>query len=105
MRDKIIVDKTKIPYRFAIDLGNQQFILDFKYNEILDVFTVSLFCDDILLAADEPIMYNFPLFKDIYQAKKFPIITIVPLDESNQTDLITWENFGKTIFLTLENGK
>lgn len=105
MRDKIIVDKSKIPYRFAIDLGNEQFILDFKYNEVLDVFTVSLFSGDTLLAADEPIMYNFPLFQDIYEAKKFPIVTIVPRDESSQTDLITWENFGKTVFLTLENGK
>lgn len=105
MRDRILIERDKIPYEFAIDLGSDQFVLKIKYNQYGDLFTISLYKNSKLIAADEPIMYNFPLFHDIYRKGDFPIFTIVPLDESNANDLITWENFNVSVFLTLENGK
>ena len=45
------------------------------------------------------------LFNDVYRNGDFPIVTIIPLDESNQTEQVTWDNFNETVFLSLENGK
>lgn len=105
MRDRILIEKDKIPYEFAIDLGSEQYVFKIKYNEYGDLFTISLYKDSKLIAADEPIMYNFPLFNDIYQKETFPIFTIVPLDESGGNDIVNWENFNVSVFLTLDNGK
>ena len=105
MKDRILIDKDKIPYQFAIDLGRQQFVFKAKYNKVADIFTLSLYKDKILICADEPIIYNIPLFNDVYRSGDFPIVTIIPLDESNQTDQVTWDNFNETVFLCLENGK
>lgn len=105
MKDRILIDKDKIPYEFAIDIGKQQFVFRVKYNSFADIFTLSLYKDKKLICADEPIMYNFPLFSDVYRAGDFPVLTIVPLDESEQTELVTWENFNKLVFLSIENGK
>ena len=105
LKDRILIEKDKIPYQFIIDLGQQQFTFKVKYNKFSDIFTLSLYKDNKLICADEPIMYNYPLFKDVYRSGDFPIITIIPLDEAEQTDIVTWENFNETVFLSIENGK
>lgn len=105
MRDRIIVKKELIPYGFHIALGKEKFNLRFAYNRQADLFTVSLYRDGILLCADEPVIYGVPLFRDIYESGKFPVLDIVPLDESGQEQEVTWKNFGETVFLTIENGK
>ena len=46
-----------------------------------------------------------PLFQEVYEAGKFPVLDIVPLDESGQENNVTWDNFGETVFLTIDNGK
>ena len=105
MRDKIIVKKELIPYGFHIALGKDKFNMRFAYNQQADLFTVSLYRDGILLCVDEPIIYGVPLFRDVYESGKFPVLDIVPVDESGQEQEVTWKNFGETVFLTIANGK
>ena len=66
---------------------------------------MSLYRDGKLLCYAEPIIYGVPLFRDVYEAGLFPALDIVPLDESGQEQEVTWENFGETVFLTIDNGK
>ncbi|MDO4330662.1 MAG: hypothetical protein Q4C66_15195 [Lachnospiraceae bacterium] len=103
MRDRIIVKKDQIPYGFHIALGKEKFNLRFLYNQTADLFTVSLYRDGTLLCADEPLIYGVPLFRDVYVSGKFPMIKVVPWDESENEEEVTWENFGSTVFLTIEN--
>ena len=105
MRDRIIVKKEQISYGFYIALGKDKFNLRFSYNTQEDLFTVSLYRDGKLLCYVEPIIYGVPLFRDVYEAGLFPALDIVPLDESGQEQEVTWENFGETVFLTIDNGK
>lgn len=105
MRDRIIVKKELIPYGFHIALGKEKFHMRFAYNKQADLFTVSLYRGEDLLCDSEPIIYGIPLFKDVYQSGKFPVLKIVPLDESGNEQEVTWENFGVTVFLTIDNGR
>lgn len=104
MRDRINVKKELLPYGFFIALGKDKFNLRFAYNRTADLFTVSLYRDGKQLCQCEPIIYGIPLFQDVYVSGLFPAIDIVPLDESGNENTVTWDNFGSTVFLTIENG-
>lgn len=105
MRDRIAVKKELIPYGFNIALGKDKFNMRFAYNQQADLFSVSLYRDGKLLCFAEPVIYGVPLFQDVYEAGGFPAVDIVPLDESEQEQEVTWKNFGETVFLTIDNGK
>lgn len=93
-----------IPYQFDIVLAGQQFTFAVDYNSEADLFTVSLYNSvGELLCAGEPLIYAFPLFHDVYRAGKFPTIDLIPLDESGHENAVTWNNFEKTVFLTIDN--
>ncbi|WOC33060.1 MULTISPECIES: phage baseplate plug family protein [Caproicibacterium] len=104
MRDRIEIDKDLIPYQFDITLAGQPFTVSVDYNRGVDLFTVSLYdSTGALLCAGEPLIYGSPLFRDVYRAGKFPVIDLVPLDESGHESAVTWDNFGKTVFLTIDD--
>lgn len=105
MRDRILVKKELIPYGFYIALGREKFNMQFAYNRQSDLFTISLLRDGVLLCEAEPIVYGVPLFQDVYDSRTFPALQVVPVDESGQDQAVTWENFGETVFLTINNGK
>lgn len=105
MRDRIIVKKEQIPYGFFIVLGKEKFNLRFSYNQSADLFTVSLYREGNLLCANEPLIYGVPLFQDVYRSGDFPAVNIVPWDESGEEKMVTWNNFGERVFLTLDNGR
>lgn len=105
MRDRINVNKQLIPYGFNIALGKERFNMRFAYNAASDLFTVSLYRDGKLLCLDEPVIYGVPLFRDVYESGRFPVLDIVPLDESGNEQEVTWKNFGSTVFLTIGNGR
>lgn len=104
MRDRIIVEKELLPYGFDILLGAELFTLFFKYNETADLFTVTLMKDDAVLVYDEPLIYGQVLFDNEYQSSIFPMLDIVPWDESGQETSVTYANFGETVFLTIQQG-
>lgn len=104
MRDRIEIKKSLIPYSFDILLGAEWFNLEFLYNQTDDLYTVTLSRDDEVLVYGEPLVYGMPLFADMYVSGKFPILEIVPFDESQQETEITKSNFEETVFLTIKDG-
>ena len=104
MKDRILIEKELIPYSFDILLGSDLFNFEIRYNKTADLFTVTLSKDDDVLVYDEPVIYGKILFEDLYQSGVYPMLDIVPLDESGQETAVTWENFNETVFLTIEQG-
>ena len=102
-RDRLLINKDLIPYRFSILLADELFEMQINYNEKCDIFTVSLYKDDELVCAAEPIIYGVPLFKDVYMIDKYPAIEIVPIDISGHEKNVTWDNLGVTVFLVIDN--
>lgn len=105
MRDRINIKKELVPYGFSITLGKEKFKLNLFYNRCSDLFTVSLYRDGVALCHNEPVVYGVPLFRDVYENGRFPVVDMVPLDESGNENEVTWKNFGATVFLTINNGK
>lgn len=103
MRDYIEVEKTDMPCSFDIVLGAEEFNLLFKYNEKSDLFTCTLSKNEKVLVYDEPLIYNVPLFKDVYNSENFPCLDIVPLDESGTENTVTYQNFGEKVLLTIDD--
>ena len=103
MRDCIEIEKTEIPCSFDIVLGAEEFNFTMKYNEQADLFTATLSKSDKVLVYDEPVIYGVPLFQDVYNAATFPCLSIVPYDESGSTDIVTYENFGSSVILTIDD--
>ena len=102
-RDRIIVEKSLIPCTFDILLGDELFNLTVNYNEKHDFFTVALGKDSETICEGEPLVYGFPLFRDIYQPDEYPGLDIIPIDDSGEQNTITFENFGEVVFLTVDN--
>lgn len=105
MRDRILVDKNLLPYSFDILLGAEWFELEFHYNKAADLFTVTLSKDESVIVHNEPIIYGVTLFSDLYQSGKYPMLDIVPIDESGQETAVTYDNFNETVFLTIKQGE
>ena len=103
-RDIFNINKNMIPYRFDIILAGEVFEIGVKYNNYADLFTMSLTKNKELICAGEPVIYGVPLFKDIYVSGKYPTLKIVPFDESNENKEVTWDNFGETVRLIIDNG-
>lgn len=102
-RDRILINKDMIPYKFSIPLNDNVFVLEIRYNTEADFFTVGLYDRDGRLISIEPLRYGAELFKPQYQAGIYPAIRIIPFDESGKESVITWDNFNKTVFLTIDN--
>ena len=103
MRDIIEVDKELLPYSFNIVLAGEEFNMEFMYNERANLFTCTLSKDGEVMVYNEPLVYGVELFADVYKADHFPALAIVPLDEAGNETEITYENFGKTVFLTIDD--
>ena len=102
MRDIIEVQKELMPYSFDIALAGEEYNLGFMYNKTADIFTCTLSKDNEILAI-EPIVYGVELFADVYISGKFPMLAIVPYDEAGIENKVTYENFNKTVFLTIND--
>lgn len=102
-KDRILITKELVPYSFNILLAGELFTLIVYHNEKHDFFTVTLKKNGEVLCEGEPIVYGVPLFGDLYQARKFPAIDIIPIDESGEQNTVTFNNLGETVFLTIDN--
>lgn len=102
-KDRILITKKLVPYTFKISLGCEYFTLTINYNETHDFFTVALEKDGEKICEGEPIVYGFPLFRDVYISDRYPCLDIIPLDESGEKNTVTFENFNETVFLTIDN--
>nr|DAY61035.1 MAG TPA: hypothetical protein [Caudoviricetes sp.] len=102
-KDKVQIKKSLIPYTFSILLADELFQLTVHYNEKHDIFTITLGKNGETICEAEPIIYGVPLFCDTYRAGKYPVLTIVPFDESGQQNRVTYDNFNETVFLIVDN--
>ena len=102
-KDRILINKELIPYSFDILLGDELFHLTVNYNEKNDFFTLALKKDEEMICEGEPVVYGMPLFGDVYIAGKYPAIDIIPFDESGTSNTVTFQSFGETVFLTVDN--
>ena len=103
-KDRILIKKSEIPYRFTISLNANTFMLEIRYNDEIDLFTIGLYDSEAKLLCIEPIIYGAELFKQHYKAGVYPAMRIVPVDNSGENTAVTWENFNETVFLTIDNG-
>lgn len=103
MRDIIEVEKELLPYNFNIALAGDEFNMAFDYNKTAELFTCTLSKEDEVLVYNEPIIYGVEMFADVYKSGLFPMLSIVPLDEAGNETAVTYDNFGKTVFLTIDD--
>ncbi|MEC0092890.1 phage baseplate plug family protein [Paenibacillus macquariensis] len=94
----IDIEKNLIPYRFDISLADEMFTLEVHFNEERDFFTVDLERDGEILVVGEKIVYSVPLFFDVMD-NRFPKVSIVPYDESENSIAVTWETLSESVFL------
>lgn len=102
MRDYVEIKKELVPYQFNILLAGEWFGLYVDYNKTADMFTLTLYQGDELIST-EPLILEVPLFKDVYQPKKFPAITLVPYNSTGTEDRLGYSNLGLSVFLTIDN--
>lgn len=100
MLEYIPIEKENIPYRFEIELEAEIFEMEIRYNDLYDFFTIDLYKDGEPLVYGEKIVYGVPLFQDVRDLR-FPAVDIVPMDEAGLENQVTYENFQKTVFLTV----
>lgn len=103
MRDIIEVEKELLPYNFDIVLAGEEFNMAMDYNKAADLFTCTISKDGKVVVYNEPLIYGKELFADVYRADFFPAVAIVPFDEACNEKAVTYENFGKTVFLTIDD--
>lgn len=97
----IPINKELTPYYFEILLNNELFKLQINYNSSADFFTVDLYKNDELVCAGEPIVYGVQLWGDMYQKGKYPNLKIVPFDESDESNAVTYDNINSTVYLAV----
>jgi hypothetical protein len=102
----IEINKENLPERFDIELGMELFTMEIDYNQTADFFTVDLYQYDNPepLVLGEKMMLNQQLFRDI-EDSRFPAPTLIPIDPAGKEERITWENFGVTVFLVVDDGE
>lgn len=100
----IEINKSLIPYTFKISLSGELYEMRVDYNDTADLFTVSLSKNDVVLCTGEPIIYGQPLFGDLVNRGGFPKVTITPIDDSGESNAVTYDNLSNTVLLQVTGG-
>lgn len=98
---KIPIMKNLLPYRINVKIFGGTFRFEIKYNEAAELFTIALIKGERIVCI-EPLVYNVPIFKCGYRPEIYPPFTLVATDESGQANSIDFENFGNTVFLSID---
>lgn len=102
LRPYIPIDVENLPEMFEFDFGSVTYKIQVSYNTVIEAFTL-----DILTAMSEPIIMgevlvlNEKLWNESSDAR-LPFEDIIPMDESGEETMITKDNFGKTVFLYID---
>lgn len=105
MSKQIEINKDIIPYSFNIELAEELYEMRVDYNNTFDLFTISLSKNGKELCVGEPVIYGRPLFGDIINRGEFPNVTILPLDESGESNAVTFDNLSRTVLLIVIGGE
>jgi len=101
--DYIEIEKDLIPYRFDISLADTMYTFEAHYNAEHDYFTVDLERDGEVLVVGEKLVYGAVLFGDVWD-NRFPDVAIIPYDESENSNAVTWDTLNVSVFLFLIEG-
>ena len=101
--DRIEINKDLIPYTFEILLCGELFEIRVDYNSTGDLFVLSLYKDGQLIRAGQPLIYGMKLWETVYVSGEYPMIDIIPLDESGEANSVTYDNLNRTVFLVIDN--
>lgn len=103
MKNYIEIDKEELPTTFEIELGAELFTFTVYYNEVGDFFSVDLADEEgNVLVNGEKVVYGEPLFFDIAN-HDFPAPVLIALDESGKETDVTFEHFGNTVKLVIDD--
>lgn len=94
----IEIDKDLIPYRFAIDLADEEFEIEINHNDRFDFFTIDLYKNDEVIVIGEKLMLDRELFSNITDTN-LPKVKIVPRDRAGIELDITYDNLESAVFL------
>ena len=103
LRDYIPVDKEELPVYFEFDFGGITYNLGFNYNITNDFFTVDLYDESMTpIVLGERLVYGKQLWAGIIN-NDIPSETLIPFDEAGLETEITYNNFGETVFLFIDD--
>lgn len=103
LRDRLMVNKYDFPTMYEVTLGTRTFNFEFMYRESTGAFYVNLYDEnEAPLVLGERLVYGQPLFA-LINDERLPDEDIVPLDESGHETEITWDNFGNTVFICIDD--
>lgn len=102
----IPINKETLPEQFELNFGGENYTLRFDYNLTYDFFSVSSYRmteeGRKPIVEFEKLVLEKPLWSDF-----IPEVGIgydmIPMDLSGLEDQITWDNFGKTVFLYVDD--
>lgn len=103
MRAYIPINKEALPEQFEIELANEIFVFEVRFNQTGDFFTIDLYDvarNPIILG--EKLVLNEPLWQDSIDSR-LPAPSLVVLDESGKEKRITYDNFMVTTFLYIDD--
>ncbi|MEK4718118.1 hypothetical protein NST66_11120 [Priestia sp. FSL W8-0524] len=103
MRDYIPISKGALPEQFEVELADEIFVFEVRYNQTGDFFTIDLY--DVTrkpIILGEKLVLNEPLWQDSIDSR-LPAPSLVVLDESDKEKRITYENFMVTTFLYIDD--
>lgn len=98
MTNFLDIEKTSIPYRQNVRIENETFGFTINYNEEGNFFTIDLYRGNELLVTGEKLVYGKSLFST-YADTRFPKAAIIPGDLTQQSEEVTWETLGESVFL------
>lgn len=94
----------EVPVIFEVKLANIVYLMGINYNDKYDFFTIDLFeLDKTPIILSEKLILNQPLFEGIIDSR-IPAPTIIPSNSANIEERVTMSNFGKTVFLYIDDG-
>lgn len=103
MRDYIPVDPDEVPTTFDIDLEGDSYTLGINYNKTSDSYSVDLWdgSGDVINLGEKMIL-GVPLFSQLVDSR-VPVTSLVPMDEAGIETRVSASNFGKTVFLYIDD--
>jgi len=103
LRDRLMVNKYDFPTMYEVTLGTRTFNFEFMYRESTGAFYVNLYDEnEAPLVLGERLVYGQPLFA-LINDERLPDEDIIPMDESGHETGITWDNFGNTVFICIDD--
>lgn len=103
LRSYVPINKNNLPERFEFPFGDEIFVIGIDFNKSQGYFTADLFEADMTpIVIGEKIVAKKALWSDLTDPR-LPSESLVPMDESRPDSEITFENFGETVQLYIDN--